>query len=578
MKKILKYLPKYRLLILIPSIAMLLGIGLDMLNPYLVQIMIDKVIILKRYELLTKLLIYIGLISTLRAILGYVKEYCFDYMSTKVTTDIKKDLFDHIQNLSFSYFDNMNTGELMSRIGEDIENVWKSLGFGINLIIENMLYFIIASIILFKLNWILAITCLATMPILIYITAKLKKETDSQFDKISDQIVVLNTTAQENIAGVRLVKAFAREKHEILKFLKLNTINFNLNVGLNYIWSKYNPLQDFLGNISTLLVVCVGGILVIKNNMSIGTLVAFNSYVWMLIWPIRMIGTFTNVVSQGSASAKKIDKIFNIKPEIVSPKNSISLNNIKGEIEFKNVTFKYNSETVLKNINLKIPAKSTVAIMGTTGAGKSSLINLIGRYYDVAAGSVSVDGVDVRDLNMELLRRQMSIVPQDTFLFSDTIENNIKFSNINASKAEIEKACSDSCALNFINKLEEGFNTIIGERGIGLSGGQKQRLSIARALVKNSKILILDDSTSALDMDTEYNLLKNLYNRQEKITTFIIAHRISAVKNADIIVFLENGEIVETGTHKELIDKKGRYYEIYYEQFKSLEDDENEVI
>lgn len=557
---------------------MLIGIALDMINPYLVQILIDNVIILKKYELLTKLLIYIGIISAVRSVFGYIKEYCFDYMSTKVTTDVKKDLFDHIQSLSFSYFDNMNTGELMSRIGEDVENVWKSLGFGINLIIENVLYFIIASIILFKLNWILAITCLATMPILIYITTKLKKETDYQFDKISDQIAILNTTAQENIAGVRLVKAFAREKHETLKFLKLNTNNYNLNVALNYIWSKYNPLQDFLGNVSTLLVVCVGGILVIKNNMSIGTLVAFNAYVWMLIWPIRMIGTFTNVVSQGSASAKKIDKIFNIKPQIVSPENSIFLNNFRGDIEFKNVSFKYNSETVLKNINLKIPAKSTVAIMGTTGSGKSSLINLIGRYYDVSDGSVLVDGVDVRNVNLKLLRNQMSIVPQDIFLFSDTIENNIKFSNINASRAEIEKACKDSCALDFINQLEDDFNTIIGERGIGLSGGQKQRLSIARALVKNSKILILDDSTSALDMDTEYELLRNLYNREEKITTFIIAHRISAVKNADIIVFLENGKIVETGTHKELINKKGYYYEIYCEQFNSLDEDENEVI
>ncbi|WP_010235250.1 ABC transporter ATP-binding protein [Clostridium arbusti] len=574
MKRILKYLPKYYFLILVPSIAMLIGIGLDMLNPYLVQVMIDRVIILKKYELLNRLLIYIGIISIARALLGYIKEYCFDYMSTKVTTDIKKDLFDHIQSLSFSYFDSINTGELMSRIGEDVENVWKSLGFGINLIIENVLYFIIASIILFKLNWILAIICLSTMPILIYVTAKLKKETDHQFDKISDQIAVLNTTAQENIAGVRLVKAFAREKHEILKFLKLNRNNYNLNIGLNHIWSKYNPLQDFLGNISTLLVVCVGGILVIKNNMSIGTLVAFNGYVWMLIWPIRMIGTFTNVVSQGSASARKIDKIFNIKPQIVTPKNSISLNNIKGYIEFKNVTFKYNSEIVLKNINLKIPAKSTVAIMGTTGSGKSSLMNLIGRYYDVAAGSVLVDGIDVRNVNIELLRRQMAIVPQDTFLFSDSIENNVKFSNITASKIEVEKACNDSCSLDFINELEEGFNTVIGERGIGLSGGQKQRLCIARALIKNSKILVLDDSTSALDMDTEYNLLKNLYNRQEKVTTFIIAHRISAVKNADIIVFLENGEIVETGTHKELINQKGRYYEIYCEQFESLDEDE----
>lgn len=550
---------------------MIIGIILDMINPYLVQIFIDNVIVLKKYELLTNLLISILAISLLRTVLGYIKEYCFDYMSTKITTDVKMDLFHHIQSLSFSYFDNMNTGELMSRIGEDVENVWKSLGFGINLIIENTLYFIIASIILFKLNWILAIICLFTMPFLIYITTKLKKETDSQFDKISDAIAVLNTTAQENIAGVRLIKAFAREKYEVLKFLKLNIKNHDLNIGLNYIWSRYNPLQDFLGNISTILVVSIGGILVINDKMSIGTLVAFNSYIWMMIWPIRMIGIFTNVVSQGSASAKKIEKIFNIKPKIVNPENPTFLDSIKGDIEFKNVTFKYNSEIVLRNINLKIPAESTVAIMGSTGSGKSSLINLIGRYYDVTSGNVLIDGVDVRNINLKFLRTQMAIVPQDTFLFSDTIENNIKFSNNNASNFEIEKACLDSCSLDFITELDDGFNTIIGERGIGLSGGQKQRLSIARALVKKSKILILDDSTSALDMDTEYNLLKNLYNRNEKITTFIIAHRISAVKNADLIIFLDKGKIVEMGNHKDLIDKKGYYYEVYSEQFSHIE-------
>lgn len=578
MKRVLRYVWRYKTIVIISTIAMLISIGLDMINPYIVETIIDKVITAKQYELLPNLLIATGLIALGIAILGYIKEFGFDCMSTKVTTDLKKDLFDHIQSLSFSYFDNMNTGELMSRIGEDVENIWRASGFGVSLIIQNLIYFVSASIILFYLNWILALVCLVTMPFLAYVTIKLKNETSVTFDKISDQTAILNTTAQENIAGVRLVKAFAREKHEVLKFLNLNTTNYNLNVEVNSIWAKYNPLQDLLGNISTLLVVCVGGILVIKNRISIGTLVAFNSYVWMLIQPIRTIGALTNLIAQSSASAKKLDKIMDTKAQIKTPENAVYMDKIDGTIEFRNVYFEYNNETILNNINLKIPSGSTVAIMGATGAGKSSLINLIGRYYDVTKGEILIDNVDIRKMNIKSLRSHMAIVPQDTFLFSDTIENNIKFSNSSASFNDIKKACDDSCATNFINNLESGFDTIIGERGIGLSGGQKQRLSIARALVKNTNILILDDSTSALDMETEYTLLKNLYNREERFTTFVIAHRISAVKNADMIVFLDNGRIVETGTHDELLNRKGKYYEIYHEQFKDLDQMESKVI
>ncbi len=578
LKKILKYIWKYHNFIIFPFICMLVGVGLDLLNPYLTQIMIDNVITGKKYSLLSTILLSIAGIAITRAILGYVKEYGFDWMSTQVAKDIKKDLFDHIQSLSFSYFDGMNTGELMSRIGEDVDNIWRAAGFGASLFLENSIYFILSAIILFRLNWLLALVCLLTMPVIAYTTLMLEKEINKAFGKISDQTVILNTTAQENIAGVRLVKAFAREKHEILKFLKLNRANYDLNLEVNRIWAKYNPLQDFLGNVSTILVVCVGGILVIKRQLTIGDLVAFNGYVWMMIWPMRMIGWLTNTLSQSSASAKKIEKIFQSKPQIKSPKDAISLNNLQGNIEFRNVTFKYNDEIILEDINFKVPSGSTVAIMGTTGAGKSSIINLIGRYYDVSEGSVLIDNEDVKKLDLHVLRKNMSVVPQDTFLFSDTIEKNIQFGKSDATLTEIKEACKDACALNFIEKLDDGFDTIIGERGIGLSGGQKQRLSIARALVRNAKILILDDSTSALDMDTEYELLKNLYNRKQKATTFLIAHRISAVKNADMIMFINDGKIIESGNHKELLEKKGKYYEIYCEQFKDLDQFEREVI
>jgi ATP-binding cassette, subfamily B, multidrug efflux pump len=578
LKRILKYVRKYKLFVIIPTIAMLVSIALDMFNPYLTQILIDDVIKGSKYDMLKMVLIGIGIITISRTILGYVREFTFDYLSSRVSIDLKKDLFDHIQSMPFNYFDNMNTGELMSRVDSDVDNIWETVGFGIGLFVENAIYFITASIILLYLNWKLAILTLITIPIIGFIAYKLEKDIDKSFDAISDHTSVLNTTAQENIAGVRLVKAFAREKHETLKFMKLNKKNYDLNIAKTKVWGKYFPIIEFLCNISVLVVVTVGGVFVIKDSMTIGSLVAFNGYVWMMIWPMRMIGWLTNLIAQAGASAKKIFKIMDIEPEIKDNQNPVNLSKIEGNIKFNNVSFKYNNQYVLKNINLKVTHGSTIAIMGTTGSGKSSLINLIGRYYDVSEGSVTIDGHNVKDICLNSIRNKMAVVAQDTFLFSETIEENIRYGKKNASMLEIQKACKTACAEEFINNLDDKYNTVIGERGLGLSGGQKQRLSIARALIRNADILILDDATSALDMETEYELLKNLYSKTKKTTTFIIAHRISAVKNADKIIFIENGKIVEEGNHKSLLAKKGKYYDIYCEQFKDFHDVETEVI
>lgn len=571
MKRIFKYVWHYKTLVLIPSIAMTLAILLDMFNPYLQKIITDKVFLGGNQNLLWPILWgFIG-ITAGRAILGYAKEYIFDVLSAKISIDLKKDLFDHIQSLPFSYFNNMNTGELMSRIGEDVDNVWRSISFGVRLFIENMVYFITASIILFFLDWRLTLICLIAMPPIAYLALKFEKKIGESYSKLSDQGVILNTAAQENIAGVRLVKAFAREKYEIMKFLKLNQENFNLSMEQNKIMATYFPPIEFLTNLSILLLVVLGGVFVMGNTMSIGTLVAFSGYIWMLVWPMRMLGWITNIIAQANASAEKIMNIMDIEPEIKNSSNPINLSKIKGDIEFKNVSFKYKDEYVLRDINMKIEAGSTIALMGTTGSGKSSIINLIGRYYDATDGAVFVDGHNVKDINLKDLRSKMAVVPQDTFLFSASIEENIYFGKEDSNLEEIREACKLACADDFIEELEEKYNTVIGERGIGLSGGQKQRLSIARALIRESSILILDDATSALDMETEYKLLKNLNERHKNATTFIIAHRISAVKNADQIIYIENGRVVERGTHEELLELKGNYYRIYREQFKDFD-------
>lgn len=578
MKRILKYVSKYKGTVIIGTMCMLIVIGVDLFLPYLQQIFIDSGLMKGNQNVIVSVLVWIGIITIIKAMLGYGKEFLYDVLSSWVHQDIKNDLFAHIQTLEFEYFDNMNTGELMSRIGEDAENIWQTIGYGMRLFIENIIYFVISTIILFVLNYKLALACFIVMIPIGFIGIKLENKFGETYSKISDQTAEINTIAQEDIAGIKLVKAFSREKYEINKFLKMNKVYYDLNMEQAKIIGDYFPPIEFLTNIALVIMIVLGGFLVMDGEVSIGILVAFNGYIWNLIWPMRMLGELTDLLSRTVSSANKIFAIMDKDPSIKTKENFKDVKNIKGNIKFEGVNFKYDDKLVLKNINLDIKAGSTVAIMGATGAGKSSLINLIGRYYDTCKGSIKIDGIDIKEYNLEFLRKNMAIVPQETFLFSETILNNIKFSNENASFEEIKEASKLACANEFIEGLELGYNTEIGERGIGLSGGQKQRIAIARALVRKAKILILDDSTSALDMETEHELLKNLSNRKHESTTFIIAHRISAVKNADLIIYLEDGQIKESGTHDELLKKKGRYYDVYNDQFRDFNLLEEEVI
>lgn len=578
MKRILKYVSKYKGTVIIGTMCMLIVIGVDLFLPYLQQVFIDSGLMKGNQNVIVSVLVWIVIITVIKAMLGYGKEFLYDVLSSWVHQDIKNDLFAHIQTLEFEYFDNMNTGELMSRIGEDAENIWQTIGYGMRLFIENTIYFVISTIILFVLNYKLALACFIVMIPIGFIGIKLEKKFGEIYSKISDQTAEINTIAQEDIAGIKLVKAFSREKYEINKFLKMNKVYYDLNMEQAKIIGDYFPPIEFLTNIALVIMIVLGGFLVMDGEVSIGILVAFNGYIWNLIWPMRMLGELTDLLSRTVSSANKIFAIMDKDPSIKTKENFKDVKNIKGNIKFEGVNFKYDDKLVLKNINLDIKAGSTVAIMGATGAGKSSLINLIGRYYDTCKGSIKIDGIDIKEYNLEFLRKNMAIVPQETFLFSETILNNIKFSNENASFEEIKEASKLACANEFIEGLELGYNTEIGERGIGLSGGQKQRIAIARALVRKAKILILDDSTSALDMETEHELLKNLSNRKHESTTFIIAHRISAVKNADLIIYLEDGQIKESGTHDELLKKKGRYYDIYNDQFRDFNLLEEEVI
>ncbi len=565
MKRIFNYMKKYKMLFIIPTISMFFLIGLDMINPYITGVIIDDVIVGGEFHRLTGLLILLILITLGRAVFGYIREYLFDYAGIQVGLDLRRDLFDHIQSLPFEYFDKTNTGEIMSRTTRDVDNVWEVVGFVAGFFLEQIFYVIAATTMMFFINWQLALVCTLVFPFLGYLALKMDRKMGTAYEEISDQDAKLNTKAQENIAGVRLVKSLNRENLEKKKFRKENKKLYQLNVKRNNILGNFHPKIEFLSYFATILVILVGGIFVINEQMTIGALVAFNGYVAMLVWPMRFLGWLTNSLSRCNASLKKIFTIMDEVPSIKNPENPVSPQKRHGSVAFRNVSFQYGKEKILNNIYLQIKPGSTVAIMGATGSGKTSLANLIPRYYDTSQGQILVDGVKVQDQDLQELRKSISVVMQDTFLFSDTLLENIKFGSQAATMEEVEQAMKDARVYDFIQEMPDGLETIIGERGVGLSGGQKQRISIARALLKKSPILIFDDATSALDMETEYQIQKAL-NKRANITKIIIAHRISAVKDADEIIILEDGNILEKGNHHQLLNQKGYYFNLYKNQ------------
>lgn len=564
------YIAKRLLFLILPIIAMIVVLGIDSFFPYLQKIFVDNILIGQDSSRLVEFFgVFLGL-ALCRGFLGYIKEFMFDKFSLNVSREIRKDLFEKIQSFEFSFFDSTNTGELMSRIGEDVDIVWETISYGLRLFIEGIILFIISVAIMMDMSPSLTITCLVILLPVGFLAILVNRKFHRNYSKISDKVADINLMAQQDIAGIRLVKAFAREKYETEKFLKVNGEYYDLNIKQAKILSSFLPAIDLLTNLAPVAMIIYGGYLAIQGDITMGTLLAFSSYILNLSFCVRNLGWLVNMMSQNRASMDKIMKILKRKSQITSKENAYSPEEVRGEIEFKNVSFKYNEEEVLRNINLKIPAGSTVAIMGETGCGKSSILSLIGRHYDTAEGRVLVDGVDVKDWDLEKLRSNMAVVFQDTFLFSDSIKDNIDFGGMRSTEELIE-ASEDSCALNFIEEMPDGFETQVGERGLGLSGGQKQRLAIARALVRKTPILVLDDATSALDMETEFKVLKNLSKKQDKATTFIIAHRISGVKDADIIIFMKDGEIVEMGNHASLLEKEGYYYGIYKHQFQDFE-------
>ena len=567
MKKIRTYIGKHWLGYVFAIACMIIAIVLDMIYPMITQSIIDDVILDGKTELLFSLLTGIVIVGVGRSITGYFKEFTFDKLASSIGSEMRKDLFNHIQSLSMTYFAKTNTGELMARVKEDVDNVWNVFGFIGMLIIEVAIHVSIVLYCMFTRNWKLALLPLIVMIISGVAAVIMEKKLDKVYEGISEENAVLTTVAQENLAGVRTVKAFAREKFEIEKFLSHNNRYYELNITQSKVMAKYYPFFQFVGKALPVITTVLGGFSVMKGEMSLGALVAFVEYTRNCTWPMEMMGWLTNGLSSGIASYKKIKKIYDVAPEITNKEEAIVLDQVEGDITFENVSFSIEGKTILDDINFHVPAGKTLGIMGATGSGKTSIINLLQRFFDVSEGCIKVDGVDIRDLTLKQLRSSIAVVLQDVFLFSDTIEENIKMGQRKVlSMEEVQYAATRAKASHFIEKLEEQYETVIGERGVGLSGGQKQRISIARAFSKKSPILVLDDSTSALDMETESEIQKNLNNLQG-ITKIIIGHRISAVRYADEIIYLEDGKIAERGTHEELLSKKGLYYQTYQAQY-----------
>lgn len=546
---------------------MIIATGLDMVYPQITQRIVDEVIIGGKMEMLTGLLVGIVAVGIGRCIFGYCKEFSFDVLSSKIGAQIRKDLFRHIQTLSMNYFDNTNTGELMARVKDDVDKIWNAMGYVGMLTIEVAIHVSMVLYCMFHLNWKLALIPLVTMISCGAIAIIMERKLDKIYEDISEENAVLTTVAEENLAGVRTVKAFAREKFEIEKFLSHNKRYYDLNISQLKVLVKYYPYFQFVGKALPVAMTILGGISVMHGNMTLGALVAFVEYSRNCTWPMEMLGWLTNDLSSAVASYKKIKKIYGETAMIKDEEQPVVLEQVKGDISFEHVSFSIEGKNILSDINFTVPAGKTIGIMGATGSGKSSIVNLLQRFYDVSDGAVKVDGTDVRKLSLKQLRSSISVVLQDVFLFSDTIEENIKMGQRKVMPFdEIRRAADCAQAKDFIEKMDEQYATVIGERGVGLSGGQKQRISIARAIAKKAPILILDDSTSALDMETEHEIQKTL-NELKDTTKMIIAHRISAVCHADEIIYLKDGEIAERGTHQELLAKRGLYYETYMAQY-----------
>ena len=510
------------------------------------------------------ILLCVGMVAftLFRTLLQYGTNLCYEKSSQGLIFSLRTQLYDNIQNQDMKYYDSSRTGDLMTRMTGDLDMIRHSTAWIVKTMLESICLFTVAMVYFLSMDVLMTLILIAITPFIFIVTRHFSKSVRPKYIDLRERLSNLNSNAQENIAANRVVKAFAREQYEIEKFDRTNKDYSTANKEAAFVWLKYQPFVETSAQALWVIHMVAGGIFVINGRITFGEYGAFSALLWTISNPIRRIGMLINDMQRFFASVTKVIEVYFAKPSIVNEHNEIDKRRYSGKIEFKNVSFKYDNTEVLKDISFTAEPGETIAIMGGTGAGKTTLVNLIPRFYDTSRGEVLADGINVKKLELDELRSNIGMATQDVLLFSDTIDGNIAYGDIDLPEDDVKEFASLASA-DFIEKMPKGYQTIIGERGVGISGGQKQRIALARAMAIRPAILILDDTTSAVDLETELYIQNSLKNLDFECTKFIIAQRVSATQHADKIIILEDGEILEMGSHKELIAKKGYYYEIF---------------
>ena len=516
-------------------------------------------------SLFYKLIIGMIAVTLLRVVVVYVDLLIYEHVSQKVLQRVRNYLYDKIQRQDMTFYSTYRTGDLMTRVTGDLDAIRHMVAWVVRIVIESFSLYLTAAIFFLYTNWKVALSVLVISPFVFMIIIKFKNSVAPMHAKLREKLAQMNTYAQENIAGNKVVKAFAREEYEIEKFDRANQDYRDTNKKTGFVWLRYFPYMETIANLMPVVLLAVGGLFMISGDMTMGEYVAFAGLIWAISNPMRAMGNIMNEFQRFSAAADKVMEIYYSEPKIKDKPDAVSHpERFEGKISFQNVSFQYDDGDlpVLHNISFDIMPGQTVAIMGETGCGKSSLIHMIPRFYEATEGEILIDGTPVEDYKLEDLRKNIGLATQDVLLYSDTIEGNIAYGDSKIKLEEVEKYAQYSAASDFIDKMPEGYDTIVGERGVGLSGGQKQRISLARALAIRPSILILDDTTSAVDMETEKQIQQSLRELDFECTKIIIAQRISTTRTADKILIMQDGRITEEGTHEELLARKGYYYEL----------------
>jgi subfamily B ATP-binding cassette protein MsbA len=559
------HLPKF----ILAMLCMLVVGGLTSALAFLVKPVLDDIFMKKNAAMLKWIPIAVVAIYMLKGLCTYVQTILMNFIGQRVVADIRNRLYQVIQTQSMSFFTKNQTGILMSRITNDVNSMQGAVSEAVTSLLKDSFTLICLMFVIFYRDWQLALVAMVIFPVTIYPIATFGRKIRKLATRTQVTMGSLTTLLQETISGARIVKAFGREDYESSRFSRENENLLKLTLKSVTISAVSSPFMEFLGGVGIAAIIFYGGYQVIQGVSTPGTFFSFLAALILLYEPIKRLTNVNNTIQQGIAGAQRVFSIIDAVPEIRNKPEAIPLPAISKAIDIRNVTFRYEDTPVLKQINLTVRAGEAVAFVGMSGGGKTTLVNLIPRFYDVSEGQILIDGRDIRDVTMESLRAQIGIVTQQTILFNDTVRNNIIYGDIEKTEADVIRAAKAANAHHFIVNLPEGYDTVIGEQGTKLSGGERQRISIARALLKDAPILVLDEATSSLDTEAEIEVQEALENLMKGRTTLVIAHRLSTIRNADRIVVLVNGEIVEEGTHEALLDKKGEYFRLYQMQFKN---------